>query len=207
MNQPHARTVPIETVVGGAVFLTSGAALVVHILTDRPLPIILAGIILLAGAGALAVFRGRPVARATWFRHIRAGVVAGIVSTAVYDASRWILVELGGFRVSPFKSFPFFGEALLGSSSTMGMRQVAGVTFHLLNGIAFATAYTVWFGRRTFWWGIAFGLGLEAMMLSLYPGWLDIRAMREFTQMSVFGHVAYGAALGLTCRRALRVEP
>ncbi|WP_148234359.1 hypothetical protein [Cellulomonas flavigena] len=106
---------------------------------------------------------------------------------------------LEGEHVSPFKAFPFFGQALLGEAGE-SLHLGAGIAFHLLNGIAFGIAYVVWFGRRPVWVGIAYALGLEAFMLALYPGWLDIKALEEFTQMSVLGHVVYGATLALTAR-------
>jgi hypothetical protein len=50
---------------------------------------------------------------------------------------------------------------------------------------------------------VLFGLALEAVMLGLYPAWLQIPNMREFASMSVVGHVAYGGTLGFLARRGL----
>lgn len=188
---------------GGAVFLASGAALVTHLVTGAPLALVLAGLV---AVGSLTVARlvwAEPDARQRWMTRVGVGVAAGVVSTVAYDVSRWALVELGGMHLSPFKAFPLFGEALIGADAGSAPAQAAGIVFHLLNGIAFGVAYTVWFGHRGVWWGVAFALGLEAFMLALYPGWLDIRSIREFTQISVLGHVAYGVTLGWTARRLL----
>jgi hypothetical protein len=47
-------------------------------------------------------------------------------------------------------------------------------------------------------------MGLEAAMLTVYPGWLDLEAvMEEFVTVSVFGHLAYGTALGIISQRWL----
>jgi hypothetical protein len=198
----------IEALCGGAVFLATGLALVVHVLTGTPLPLAI-GVLVVAGtalAYATLGTRSDAAARARmrgWWLRVRVGVAVGLLSTLVYDASRWLLVEVGGFRVSPFKAFPFFGEALLGLDRGATAAVAAGVVFHLFNGAAFGVAYTLWFGGRSVWWGIGFGLGLEAAMLTIYPGWLDIRAISEFGQMSVFGHVAYGVSLSLVSRRLL----
>lgn len=192
----------LRAVVGGAVFLASGASLVAYVLTGTPLPLVLGVLVLLGGlAVAIAVWPD-PQRRANWLARVRVGVPAGLVSTLCYDASRYLLVEVAGFKASPFAAFPLFGQALIGTSGGAGTTAV-GVAFHLLNGIAFGIAYTVWFGHRPFWTGILFALGLEAFMLAIYPGWLDIRSIREFTQMSVFGHVVYGTVLGLTTSRWL----
>jgi hypothetical protein len=194
----------LAAVAGGAAFLASGAALVVHVVTGAPLPLVLA---MLVAGGALAVARlvwADPVTRRRWLVRLRVGVVTGAFATVVYDVSRWALVQVGGMHISPFKALPFFGEALLlGTPAASGAAHVAGIAFHIVNGVAFGIAYTVWFGRRGVVWGIGFALGLEALMLTIYPGWLDIRAIGEFTQLSVFGHVAYGIALGWTARHLL----
>jgi hypothetical protein len=76
--------------------------------------------------------------------------------------------------------------------------------YHVSNGILFGTAYTLLLGQQRWWCGIAWSLGLELAMLCLYPLWLDLRSvMGEFTVMSVTGHLAYGAVLGLGCQRWL----
>ena len=40
--------------------------------------------------------------------------------------------------------------------------------------------------------------------LTLYPGWLSIRYLDEFRQVSFLAHIVYGAVLGLVVPRALR---
>jgi hypothetical protein len=190
--------------VGGAVFLVSGASLVVHILTGAPLWALLAALV---AGGCLAAARfvwAVPAARADWVAKVRVGAGVGLVATGAYDLSRWALVQLGGFQLSPFKALPFFGEALLGGLGDPTARTVVGVGFHLLNGVTFGIAYTAWFGGRRPWWGVPFALGLEAFMLALYPGWLDVRSVQELTQISLFGHVVYGLVLGFGTSWALR---
>lgn len=193
----------IGAVASGAVFLASGASLVVYILTGAPMALVL-GLLVLAGAGVVAfTVWGDPVRRSRWLTRVRIGVPVGLVATVCYDLSRWALVEVAGFTASPFVAFPLFGQALVGDGGS-GPLTALGVGFHLLNGVAFGIAYTVWFGHRPFWAGILFALGLEAFMLAIYPGWLDMRTIGEFTQLSMLGHVAYGTALGLMARGLLR---
>lgn len=193
--------------IGGGVFLTSGISLVVHILTDAPLAAVLSLLVLGGGLAAAVTMSARPAARARWHRLVGVGVMVGMVSTAAYDLSRWLLVQVAGFRTSPFKALPYFGEALLGSMGGSASRTAAGIAFHLLNGCAFGVAYTVWFGGRHLGWGVAFALGLEAFMLALYPGWLDVRSIGELTSISLLGHVAYGITLAGTARFLLGRRP
>jgi hypothetical protein len=42
---------------------------------------------------------------------------------------------------------------------------------------------------------------LEVIMVSLYPGWLNLAAIDEFVSVSVVGHAVYGATLGILARR------
>lgn len=195
----------LGVLVSGAVFLTSGAALLVYVLTGTPLPLVL-GVLAVAAAVAVAIaVWPDEVRRRGWLRRVAVGVPVGLLATGAYDLSRFLLVVVLGFHTSPFTAFPLFGQALLGSGASGGSVTFGlGVAFHALNGVTFGCAYAVWFGHRPWWWGIGFALGLEAFMLAIYPGWLDIRTLREFTTMSVFGHVVYGTVLGLGSSRFLR---
>ena len=107
-----------------------------------------------------------------------------------------LLVQVAGFHTSPFTALPQFGDALLGNLGNPALRTIAGIAFHLTNGITFGIAYTVWFGDRSAFWGVPYAFGLEAFMLALYPGWLDVRSVRELTEISLLGHLVYGLVLG-----------
>lgn len=194
----NALTSRLGILVAGAVFLVSGASLLVYVLTGAPLPLVL-GVLAVAAAVAIAIAVWPDEARRRgWLRRIAIGAPVGLLATGAYDLSRYVLVQVLGFHVSPFKAFPLFGQALLMDDAGRGPVVFAlGIAFHALNGVMFGCAYAVWFGHRPWWWGIGFALGLEAFMLAIYPGWLDIRALGEFTTMSVFGHVVYGTVLGL----------
>lgn len=189
----------LPVLVSGGVFLVSGASLVVYVLTGAPMALVLALLVVLGVGAVVLAMRGHPDRRREWVRRVRIGVPVGLVATVLYDLSRWALVSIADMHVSPFKAFPLFGQALIGDAGSDALLG-SGIAFHLLNGVAFGIAYTVWFGHRPVWVGVLFALGLEAFMLAIYPGWLDIRALEEFTQMSVLGHVVYGLALGLGAR-------
>lgn len=185
-------------------FLASGFGLIVFVLFGFSLPASLA--VGWSGIAAGAWWFERTAsadARGRFHEVLRVGAVAGLAGTVAYDASRWSLVNLFDLHLNPFGAFGAFGDALVPGSDRQGWARVVGLGYHLVNGVSFGIAYTGLFRRRGALAGVAFGLGLEACMLAIYPGWLDIDARREFTQMSVFGHVFYGATLGLVARRLL----
>lgn len=184
----------------GALFLVSGVALVVHIIVGLPLWLTFPGglvmaVVLLRWAGAFTGLDLRPL--------VSVGVTAGVVATAAYDLSRITVVTVFDLSVGPFEAFRFFGQGLLGPAAPVTAHWIAGGLFHVTNGLAFATAYTIWFGTRGIGTGIAWGLFLEAFMLGLYPGWLHIEAYAPFLAVSLIGHVVYGATLGAGARRLL----
>lgn len=193
---------PLRLVAGAACF-TSGAALVIHILTGSPLWLVLTGLGFAFSLTIVVISSGDRASLRRLASLLKVGLVVGIAGTAAYDASRWLLVQVGGLQLSPFDALPLFGQALLGQSGEGSLVVAAGIGYHILNGIAFAVAYVIWFGQRAWWWGVVFALGLEAAMLAIYPGWLDPASIAELTQISLLGHVAYGTTMGLVARWAL----
>lgn len=43
-------------------------------------------------------------------------------------------------------------------------------------------------------------------MVSVYPGWLGMKALDEFLQVSIFGHFVYGIVLGYFAKRGVKSE-
>lgn len=188
----------------GVAFLFSGAALLAHLL---------GGIALwaaaLAATAVLGVVLWRVFSqvdepfRGVLARTIGVGALAGALATAGYDATKAALAALDPSSANPFEALPVFGTLLLGGAAPPAARWVTGTAFHVVNGVSFGIAYCLLFGRRGVVAGIAWGLVLEGFQLTLYPGWLDVRLLQEFTVISGVSHVAYGVVLGATCRRAL----
>jgi hypothetical protein len=188
----------------GALFLASGLALVTYILSGISLAWTFGVAVGLALATGTVLWRRTPPARrAGLVATVRAGMVAGVLATLAYDVARFALVRLTGMTFWPFDIFEIFGRALIGDGQPAGLTAAVGLTYHLVNGIGFATGYTVLLRRHSVVTGILWGLMLEALQLAFYPGWLQLRALGEFVQVSVFGHVVYGAVLGLVAGRAL----
>jgi hypothetical protein len=187
-----------------ALFLSTGAALLVYILSG--ISLLAAVTLVLGGAaiiGATIWRRSSTPDHAELRRAVRAGAFAGLLATVSYDFARCVLVEVAHMAFWPFDIFTIFGQALVGSSRTGLLVTLAGAAYHVTNGVAFAIAYTILAGRRGVWAGIGWALALETVMVTIYPGWLGVKALDEFISVSVFGHVVYGSVLGFTARRLL----
>jgi hypothetical protein len=193
-----------------AAALGSGAALVVAIVARTSLALTLAFFVTLGGVTvALWCLRVPAAARAEAGRRAAFGVLAGVAATVTYDLVRLAVVEVLRLRVHPYDTFYLFGELITGSAGAVDW--VVGTAYHYLNGILFAVAYSLLLSGRHWRFGVAWGLGLESLMLLVYPAWLNIHLLLlEFTVMSVAGHVGYGTTLGVLCqgrRRGWRAPP
>jgi hypothetical protein len=188
-----------------ALFLASGAALVVYIVSGISLRWTFAGLGLVAVSVVVLALRRMPSGRRAFVRRrIAVGAVAGLAATLAYDAVRYALVEFAGMRVRPFEAWRLFGLALTDVDLPPAAVFAAGTAFHLCNGVAFGIAFTLAFGQRGPIAGVVWALVLETFMVSLYPGWLGLKALDEFIQVSVAGHLAYGTVLGYLARSLLR---
>lgn len=188
----------------GAAFLATGVGLLAYIASGISLFVTAATAAGLAASGVIWIDRRLEDERRRALRRcIYAGAAAGLVATVAYDASRLILIEITGIRFWPFDIFRVFGEALFGTALGDRVTRMAGFLYHLANGVGFGVAYTVWWGRRGILAGVLFAMGLELCMVIVYPGWLQMKAIGEFLQVSVIGHLVYGSVLGWSARRAL----
>lgn len=197
------RSPRIEWLAG--LFLANGAALLVYILAGVSLRWTATALAVVAlTVGVIVVRRMSPERRRRFARRVRAGAIAAFAATLAYDAARYGLVEVAGLTIKPFETWRLFGLALTDVGQSPVLAFAIGTAFHLSNGIGFGIAYTVAFGTRGPLAGIVFALVLETFMVSVYPGWLGLRALDEFLQVTIFGHVVYGATLGWLARSLLR---
>lgn len=181
--------------------LASGAALVVHVFSGISLGLaLLAAGVIVALAAAFLWARLPESARLEAKRRVAVGAVSGVLATLAYDGIRWLLVSVLHLTFYPFDVYPIFGYAIGGTQLSGGTAAAIGVLYHYTNGVMFAIAYTMLFGTAGWWAGILWALGLEALMLSIYPGWLHPKAFAEFISVSMLGHVAYGTTLGALSR-------
>lgn len=181
------------------VALASGGALVADALLGLPVPAVWLAAVGAGVVAAVGAARGRSAIAAAG--RLRAGVVAGGAALVAYDASRLVLVAVGGLSVHPFDALPHLGTALVGGQAPAAAALAAGAAFHVVNAVGFSVAYVLLLGERGVWAGIGWGLALEAVMLAVYPFWLQVTALGEFASMSLVGHVCYGATLGAVARR------
>jgi hypothetical protein len=180
-------------------FLSTGGALAVFILTGISLRVgMIAAAVLVAGAVALARTRlPEPSRRLVRYQAVR-GIAAGLLATAAYDLCRLIVVSLTDIAYWPFDIFSRFGRLLVGEAAPTGVAVAVGMGYHYLNGVGFAIAYMLFVRRPGILTGLAWAALLEVFMVSLYPGWLGLRALGEFLGVSIAGHAAYGVVLGGT---------
>jgi len=189
----------------GAVFLASGAALLVYILAGVSLRWTFLALTLAGLVVATTVLRRLPPERRRKaVRRIAIGAFSGLLATVAYDAVRLSLVEYAGLKINPLEAWRLFGIALTDPDQSRRTHMITGTAFHVCNGIAFGVAYTVAFGHRGPVAGILWAFVLEGLMVSVYPGWLGLKALDEFLSVSVTGHVAYGLVLGVLARALLR---
>lgn len=208
------RQLPIRATADGrfAVFpllavasMCTGIALAVVMLVGGPLPVVLALLVALAALVVCNRWRSSgSLARMFLGRQVATGLLAGIAATAAYDAVRLLLYAVGGLSFFPLEALQAFGRLLLGAAASTQAAWVVGGAYHALNGVTFGVAYALLVGGRHWVAGIAWGLALEVAMVSLYPSWMDLDAvLAEFLGLSLAGHVAYGAVLGVTCQQRL----
>ena len=183
-------------------FLVTGAALVIHIVTPLPLWFTTPVTVVTGGLILWGLYRRGDADGERTAALIVIGLRSGIVALITYDLARLGWVWATGASVNPFDALPLFGAGLVGETAPVWGRWTAGVLFHVANGLGFAIAFVLLFRERAnVWWGVAWGLALEVLVLALYPAWLQLDAIRKFATMSVFGHVIYGGTLGATAKR------
>ena len=184
--------------------LTTGAGLVIYIVAGLSLPLAV-GLVALIGLGVTwIVWRQTPATIRPILKHrAMVGLQAGIIATIAYDVCRYIFVTFLHFSFWPFDIFSIFGRLLIGDSAPATIAVAVGVLFHYANGIGFALGYVLLFRRPSIVTGLIWAAVLELFMVSLYPGWLGLKALDEFLSVSIFGHVVYGTVLGAFTRRRL----
>jgi len=188
--------------------MASGIALVITILAKTSLALTLFCLGILAALTVALKWSSTPVQTRPFLKaQALTGIGAGFIATLAYDLSRLLIVTVGGLKFWPFETFVLFGRLIIGESASRTAAYIAGTAYHFLNGILFAVAYCFVFSNRNWKYGILWALGLEAGMFTLYPGWLDLKVvMKEFTIVSVSGHIVYGSVLGILAQRWLKAK-
>lgn len=180
----------------GILPMSTGAALVTLIVARISMPL---AALTVAGIGITArrfVLRELdPIARARVMQLTKRAVGAGIAATLAYDATRFGIVALADWNIRPFYAIPRFGQQFVGTGGSQAVQWAVGLTYHVLNGVGFAVAYALVVRRPRWGTAVAWALVLEAAMVLMYPQWLGINISKEFTVISLSGHLAWGSAL------------
>ncbi len=182
------------------------------------------GFTLFIALPALAVLCGLALAdrasgtRRLW-RVVVVGAVAGLAAAMAYDVFRLPFVyadALGIQHVAPplklFKVFPRFGAMILGQPLEQPVysaaAQLVGWTYHFSNGLTFGIMYLALIGdpaRRSWWWAVAFAVGLElAMLFTPYPAFFRIPITAKFITVTLTAHLVFGVVMGWAAARLWR---
>jgi hypothetical protein len=195
----------------GMAALFTGVGLLAFLLAGQPLPLTLSVSAAVAATSAVALWARSPGwLRRRIRREVLAGLVAGLIAVVAYDAIRVGGAVLDPSPYDPMEAIRGFGRALLGVDTTRDGQLAAGMAFHVVNGLLFGVGFvSLVAGPRTAsrrsWVlrGVAWALFLEAFQILLYPDWLGIVLIREFTVIATAAHIGYGVVLGLVARRIL----
>jgi hypothetical protein len=136
-----------------------------------------------------------------FWRRLRAGLLAGLLGLIAYDLSRLIFYKSGLFNYYPFHAIPKLGALVTGLTPEATSSIYVGWGYHIWNGFSYAVIYALVAGPAKWYWGVAWAMILEIMMLLSYPTFLAVKMDAPFVGISLFGHLCYGTVIGLTVRR------
>ena len=199
-RRPEPPLRPGEIVVAMVLAGSSGVGIIAHVLGPVPLSFS-APFVILPSAALLAlamlVGRGRADAVHALADRLSAGLVWGVAATAAYDAARPLVIGALGFSLDPYRAMPLFGHLITGRPTTDRLAIGAGWAYHSVNGVTFAMMLALVRPQGGWRAGVAWGLGLQALMLALYPSLMAVRVNDpEFLVTGVIGHIVWGIVLG-----------
>lgn len=197
---PAPRARPIDVAVLFCLAGAGGAALVAQIMFDLDMTWT-AGLIALPGTAlcVVAAFLGqrRFDRLAIVSDRLVAGAIWGLAATLVYDVVRPIVVWAFGFDFHPYKAHALFGELITDRPHTTAFAITVGWIYHFWNGISFGTMLALVKPKAGAVVGWAWGLGLQGLMMIVYPNFLQVRLDQpSFMVTTIVGHSAYGLSLG-----------
>lgn len=181
------------------------AALVAHVFHVLPMPFFLEvfGIPSLLVLYALAAY-AKKINAAMLTNGLWVGLWAGLAATLVYDGVRFVVERTHLFGYNGFVPILMFGNWITGRPTDSLAAKLAGWSYHYWNGATFGVIYTLLAGRRRWWWGLGYGILMECCMLGIFPFFLRVSSKADFIAVSMIGHLAYGAVLGVLSARYLR---
>lgn len=185
--------------------LVTGVALLVYFTAGVSLLLALGVTIGIVGTAGYMSWRQLPANyKPAFLKRVKVGLLAGALATAAYDLFRFEALPLFTGRDWPYHVFARFGELLVGTQVSAPVMTAVGFGFHLVNGVSFAVAYSILFGRTGWWGGVAWALLLETLMVTFYPSWLGVSVIEEFVSLTMISHLIYGWVLGAVSSWRLR---
>lgn len=137
-------------------------------------------------------------------KRIRVGAVGGALGTLGYDLVR-VPFALAGQRV--FAPIESYGLLIADASASSGLTSTLGWLYHLSNGVTFGVAYAVVAARRSWAWGVLWGLLLETVaVLSPFAVRYGISGQLVPIAIAYGAHVFYGYPLGRVVQDLDRVD-
>lgn len=127
-------------------------------------------------------------------RRIRVGALGGLLGTLGYDVFR-IPFALAGQRL--FAPIDSYGVLIADAAASNGWTGTLGWLYHLSNGVTFGVAYAALAARRSWMWGVVWGLALESVaVFSPFAVRYGIAGHVVPILTAYLAHVCYGYPLG-----------
>jgi hypothetical protein len=131
-----------------------------------------------------------------------AGCKWGLIGTLAYDAIRPVLKWVIGFSFNPYKAIPYFGHMMTNLPVSDPRAIAAGWLYHFWNGVTFAVMFAVLRPKGGVFAGIVWAMILQAIMMIVYPAFLQVRLSDPgFLISGLVGHAVWGAVVGAGLRR------
>ncbi|MBI1743016.1 hypothetical protein HYR54_08105 [Candidatus Acetothermia bacterium] len=146
------------------------------------------------------------------FNRIWAGLAAGFVASFALDAIRYPVGV--GMETLPGDLPTMFGMMITGTMPATAGVIFIGYVYHFLNGASFGLIYTLIAGKVKWYWGLAWGLIVELLMMTTPPmlvmgvGPFGINPpwWPKLFLTTLAAHVAFGVILGLLAQRWVKEE-
>jgi hypothetical protein len=148
----------------------------------------------------ITVWAGRS-SRELLFNRLMVGFIAGTLGLVAYDLMRLFVQTALPLGFDAFFSMRAFGWLMTGQPLGSPTALIAGWIYHVSNGLSFGVMYALLAGPARWYWGLLWGLILEAAMLVVYPAVFNPTPRSGFLLVSIVGHAAFGTIVGVWCAR------
>ena len=145
------------------------------------------------------------------FNRAITGLWVGAVATIALDAIRYPIGV--GLKTLPGDMPTMFGKFIFGTDDVTAGILLVGYLYHFLNGADFGIVYTLIAGKARWYWGVVWGLIIEALMMTTPPmllmgvGPFGINTGAPWYFLTTLAaHIAFGTVLGLLAERFVKEE-